>query len=129
MTFAATLRQYRQLLQQFLVRKSTIRRQIFTENLPCSICSAEQTMSPVGISIEKHLVLSRSSTSGKSPCKEETRPRSIFGKALVALTLASVLSLAAPSMAETINFKADLKASSEVPPNDSKGSGFCHRHV
>ncbi len=27
-------------------------------------------------------------------------------------------------MAETINFKADLKASSEVPPNDSKGSGF-----
>ena len=49
---------------------------------------------------------------------------SIFRKALVALTLASVLSLAAPSMAETINFKADLKASSEVPLNDSKGSGF-----
>ena len=49
---------------------------------------------------------------------------SIFRKALVALTLASVLSLAVPSMAETINFKADLKASSEIPPNDSKGSGF-----
>jgi hypothetical protein len=49
---------------------------------------------------------------------------SIFRKALVALTLASVLALATPSGAETINFKADLKASSEVPPNDSKGSGF-----
>jgi CHRD domain len=26
-------------------------------------------------------------------------------------------------MAEMVNFKADLKATSEVPPNDSKGSG------
>jgi hypothetical protein len=45
--------------------------------------------------------------------------RSIF----VALALGGVLVIATPSMAEMLNFKADLKASSEVPPNDSKGSG------
>ena len=43
--------------------------------------------------------------------------------ALVALVLAGALALATPSMAEMVNFKADLKAASEVPPNDSKGSG------
>ena len=42
---------------------------------------------------------------------------------LVFLVLAGALALAAPSMAEMVNFKADLKAASEVPPNDSKGSG------
>jgi hypothetical protein len=29
----------------------------------------------------------------------------------------------APAMAEIVNFKADLKASSEVPPTNSKGTG------
>ena len=33
------------------------------------------------------------------------------------------LALAMPSKAATIDMKADLKASSEVPPNESKGSG------
>ena len=42
---------------------------------------------------------------------------------LVALVLAGALALATPSVAEMVNFKADLKATSEVPPNDSKGSG------
>lgn len=37
--------------------------------------------------------------------------------------MAGALTLATPSMAEMANFKADLKAASEVPPNDSKGSG------
>jgi len=43
--------------------------------------------------------------------------------AFVALVLDGALALATPSMAEMVNFKADLKAASEVPPNDSKGSG------
>jgi hypothetical protein len=42
---------------------------------------------------------------------------------LVFLVLAGALALATPSVAEMVNFKADLKAASEVPPNDSKGSG------
>lgn len=38
--------------------------------------------------------------------------------------LAVVMAFAsAPALAETQKFKADLKGSAEVPPNDSKGSG------
>ncbi|MBV9751078.1 MAG: CHRD domain-containing protein [Hyphomicrobiales bacterium] len=37
--------------------------------------------------------------------------------------LAAMLFVAAPAAAETINYKADLKPSSEVPPNNSTGSG------
>ena len=47
----------------------------------------------------------------------------VFQSALVAFALASALALATPSAAEMANFKAELKPSSEVPPNDSKGSG------
>jgi hypothetical protein len=43
--------------------------------------------------------------------------------AVVALVFAGALALATPSMAEMVNFKADLKAASEAPPNGSKGSG------
>jgi CHRD domain len=43
--------------------------------------------------------------------------------ALGIFVLAVPLALAMPSMAEMANFKADLKAASEVPPNDSKASG------
>ena len=35
----------------------------------------------------------------------------------------ALLALASPANAEMLNMKADLKASNEVPPNDSKGSG------
>jgi hypothetical protein len=42
---------------------------------------------------------------------------------LAVLACAGVLAFAAPSMAATVNLKADLKASDEVPPNDSKGTG------
>ena len=42
---------------------------------------------------------------------------------LTALACASALALATPSMAAMVNLKADLKASAEVPPNDSKATG------
>ena len=40
-----------------------------------------------------------------------------------ALACVAVFVCASPSMAATVNLKAELKASNEVPPNDSKGSG------
>lgn len=43
--------------------------------------------------------------------------------AVAALALISTLALITPSTAATVNLKADLKAASEVPPTDSKGSG------
>lgn len=42
---------------------------------------------------------------------------------LAALTCAALFALAVPASAETITLKADLKASNEVPPTDSKGTG------
>ena len=42
---------------------------------------------------------------------------------LAALACASVVLLSASAFAATINLKADLKSSNEVPPVDSKGSG------
>ena len=42
---------------------------------------------------------------------------------LAALACAVALAFASPSLAATVNLKADLKPSNEVPPNDSKGSG------
>ena len=43
--------------------------------------------------------------------------------ALAALACTAALVVAGPSMAANVNLKADLKASSEVPPTDSKGAG------
>jgi CHRD domain-containing protein len=43
--------------------------------------------------------------------------------ALAALVCAGALALAAPSFAATVTMKAGLKATDEVPPNDSKGTG------
>ncbi len=42
--------------------------------------------------------------------------------ALAALACAAAIFCAGPTLA-TVNLKADLKASNEVPPNDSKGTG------
>jgi hypothetical protein len=42
---------------------------------------------------------------------------------LIALVCGVSLACAAPSMAATVNLKADLKSSNEVPPNESKGTG------
>jgi CHRD domain. len=39
------------------------------------------------------------------------------------LACAALVAFAAPSIAATVNMKANLKGSSEVPPNDSKGTG------
>jgi hypothetical protein len=39
------------------------------------------------------------------------------------LVLAVITFMAPPATAETMSFKSDLKASSEVPPNNSKGTG------
>jgi len=43
--------------------------------------------------------------------------------ALAALTLSALLFTGVPAFAEMVSYKADLKASTEVPPNDSKGTG------
>lgn len=43
--------------------------------------------------------------------------------ALAALACASLVPLSAPAFAASINLKADLRSSNEVPPVDSKGSG------
>jgi hypothetical protein len=47
----------------------------------------------------------------------------ILRSVLAALACTAALAIAGPSMAANVNLKADLKASSEVPPTDSKGSG------
>jgi len=41
----------------------------------------------------------------------------------IAAALAAGLAIASPAFAETMSLKAELKAGSEVPPNDSKGTG------
>lgn len=48
---------------------------------------------------------------------------SVLRSTLAALACAAALVFASPSMAAMVNLKAELKASNEVPPNDSKGSG------
>jgi len=48
---------------------------------------------------------------------------SILRSSLTALACTAILALATPSIAANVNLKADLKAASEVPPTDSKGSG------
>ena len=44
-------------------------------------------------------------------------------KTTILLACVAVLAIASPSMAASINMKADLKGASEVPPIDSKGTG------
>jgi hypothetical protein len=43
--------------------------------------------------------------------------------ALAAAALSALLFMGLPAAAEMVSYKADLKASTEVPPNDSKGTG------
>jgi len=47
----------------------------------------------------------------------------ILRSSLAALACTAVLAIASTSMAANVNLKADLKASSEVPPTDSEGTG------
>ena len=43
--------------------------------------------------------------------------------ALTALAFGLLMATATPTLAETLAYKADLNGASEVPPNDSKGTG------
>jgi hypothetical protein len=47
----------------------------------------------------------------------------LFRPALAAVTLSALLVIGVPAFAETVSYKADLKGATEVPPNDSKGTG------
>lgn len=49
--------------------------------------------------------------------------RTILRPALAVLACAGALALAAPALAEMMKMKADLKASNEVPPAQSSGTG------
>ncbi|MBZ5705109.1 MAG: CHRD domain-containing protein [Acidobacteriia bacterium] len=49
--------------------------------------------------------------------------RTFLRPALAVLACAGTLALASPSMADMLKMKADLKASNEVPPAKSSGSG------
>jgi len=44
--------------------------------------------------------------------------------AVTGLATAALLSLAPAAFAQAVNYRADLKASTQVPPNDSKGTGM-----
>jgi len=46
-----------------------------------------------------------------------------FRPALAAVALSGMLLAGVPASAEMVSYKADLKGSTEVPPNDSKGTG------
>ena len=48
---------------------------------------------------------------------------SLLRPTLAVLVCAGALAIATPSFAEMMKMKADLKASNEVPPADSKGAG------
>lgn len=47
----------------------------------------------------------------------------VLRSGLPGVALAACVMFASPVFAETVSFKADLKASEEVPPNDSKATG------
>ena len=49
--------------------------------------------------------------------------RSILGWGIAGMVSLAVLNFASPSHAEIIQFKADLKGSNEVPPNQTAGTG------
>ncbi len=49
--------------------------------------------------------------------------RNFVRPALAAVALSTVLLAGTASFAAVVNYTADLKGSSEVPPNDSKGTG------
>jgi hypothetical protein len=49
--------------------------------------------------------------------------RTFLRPALAVLACACVFAFATPSMADMMKMKPDLKASNEVPPNDSAGKG------
>src|ERR1700687_5702547 len=55
--------------------------------------------------------------------KDHTMNATYIRPALAVAALSTVLFTGLPAFAEMISYKADLKAATEVPPNDSKGTG------
>jgi len=51
------------------------------------------------------------------------RQTSMFGGVAVAALLAGLITLASPSYADTVQLKATLSGATEVPPNETKGTG------
>ncbi len=49
--------------------------------------------------------------------------RLLLGSAVAGVMAASLVAAAPAAFAQAVKYKADLKASAEVPPTDSKGSG------
>jgi hypothetical protein len=49
--------------------------------------------------------------------------QNLMASGLVGMLAAMLLTFAAPSYADAVQFNADLKGSSEVPPNQATGSG------
>ncbi len=49
--------------------------------------------------------------------------QTLLRHAVAAAAIALPLAIASPSYAETVQFKADLKGSAEVPPNQTTGNG------
>ena len=49
--------------------------------------------------------------------------KTLIRSALAGLTAMSLVALAPAAFAETVKYKATLNAASQVPPNDSKGTG------
>jgi CHRD domain len=54
---------------------------------------------------------------------EETMPKMNLRAQTAVIAFAGLMLYMPVALAETVTFKGDLKASSEVPPNDSKGTG------
>jgi hypothetical protein len=55
--------------------------------------------------------------------KEDTMQAIFSRAALAAVAFSALLFNGVPAFAEMVSYKADLKAATEVPPNDSKGAG------
>jgi hypothetical protein len=55
--------------------------------------------------------------------RDRTMRNSILFAGLSAMAVAAFLVMPSPVLADMVNFKADLKSSEEVPPNDSAGKG------
>jgi len=58
-----------------------------------------------------------------TPQKENTMQRTSLRPVLAAAVLSAFLFAASSSFAAVVNYTATLSGSSEVPPNDSKGTG------
>ena len=70
-------------------------------------------------SVERKTIANVSRLGGSSEIPEMTRFRDLLAVSAMGIALLA----AAPAFADTVAFKTDMKASEEVPPNDSTGTG------